>query len=126
MGAVEGMVWDAARRDGVLNDRRELLKTAGPRPRLRVATSVNTLLDEDVSLALEDDLRLFLHAQLWDGHGHNLRHGRVRGDERAYALWALVALCGLLERESGSRLMNDVADRIDASVAAQPVSPPAR
>lgn len=117
LGAVEGLVWDAARREGVVNDHRELSKTARPgRPKLRIATSVNALLDEQVGLQLDDDLRLFLHAKLWDGHGHDLRHGRVRGGEHAYALWALIAMCGLLDRECNSGLMCLVGDRIDASV----------
>ncbi len=123
MGATEGMVWDAARREQVVNSSQQMLKTAHPRrPQPRRASSVNGLLDEQCGLNLEDDLRLFLHAQLWDGRAHDLRHGRVRGGERAYALWSLIALCALLDRERGARFMHEVADRIDAAVASPAAS----
>lgn len=117
MGASEGALWTGADRQGVVNERNELIKSHRPgRPQLRRATSVNSLLDEDVGIRLTEDFRLFLRNQLWDGHGHSLRHGRVDTRVREYSVWALIALCGWIDQEERTYLMGSIGKRLDAAL----------
>ena len=121
MGGLESAIWARAASDGVIDDDRRLLKSAATgRPKLRVAKSVNNLLDERLGMELRSDLRLFLHAQLFDGHGHDLRHGRTHARVEEYAVWALVGVCGWLDRNGDCRFMSEIGHRIDDALAAQP------
>jgi hypothetical protein len=118
MGAIEGAVWVGARRQSVVDDQNRLIKSDRPgRPQLRLARSVNNLLDEKVGVSITEDFRLFLHQQLWDRHGHSLRHGRVETRLREYSVWALIAICGWIDQEERSYLMGSIGEGLDTALA---------
>lgn len=115
MGGVESALWAGAIREGVIDSERRLLKTAGPsRPRMRIATSVNSLLDEAAGLVISSYYRHFLHDKLFNGQGHELRHGRTHDGADEYAKWAFIALLGWLDRWEHTDLMVGAGDRLDA------------
>lgn len=117
MGGVEGAIWTAAARETIIDTDRYLLKTEAPgRPKMRLATSVNNLLDGQHGLQVGSHYRHFLHDKLFNGRGHDLRHGRTHEGAEEYAKWAFVALLGWLDRSDKTEFMEQVGDRFDATL----------
>jgi hypothetical protein len=113
LGGIEGTIWLGAEREGVTDRDRSLVKTSAGRPKALHARNVNLLLDDRWGLDLSDDYRLFLDDQLFDGHGQDLRHGRANRGHREYAYWALIAVCGWLDRCEETELMHSVGEHLD-------------
>jgi hypothetical protein len=120
LGGVEGMLWRAAEREGVIDDKRNLLKTAdGGRRAPRIARNVNQLLDERVGFErVGSHLRRFLDDVLYDGVGHHHRHRRAQSEShREYACWGFVGLCGWLDRTERKGLMLHAGRLLDEALA---------
>lgn len=117
MGGVESAIWTGATREGVIDSERRLLNTATRgRPKLRIAKSVNNLLDEGCGLLIGGHLRHFLHDKVFSGPGHELRHGRSHEGADEYSKWAFVALLGWLDCWDNTDFMTQVGDRLDAAL----------
>jgi hypothetical protein len=115
LGPLEGMLWRIAKREDVINEKRELLRSADghpTRPRLRRARNATHLFDEKAGLDLSDHLRLFLE-KVFDATGQDLRHRRSDDGHREYTLWALIGIAGLLDRCEGTQLMLAAGERLD-------------
>lgn len=120
LGSLEGALWMLAEKEGVIDTHGQLLRStvqAPNRPKLRIAKSVNRLLDVKVGLDLDRYLRLYLNDRVFDGTGHGLRHRRSHSGHRAYSVWALVGAIGVVDRVEGTRLMDAVGQQLDALLA---------
>jgi hypothetical protein len=118
LAGVEGALWATAEALGSIDENRQLVSTS---ERSRILKGPNSVATEALS-DLSPSFARFLDRQLFDYRGHDLRHGRGGRDERAHALFAALAILGLLDHYGETELMSEFGEFL-SSYAAEQVGP---
>ena len=118
MTGVEGALWATAEAVGSVDAGRRLVISPQQGRILRSPNSVATEALSDLSPSFSR----YLDRQLFDGRGHDLRHGRGNQDERAHALFAASAILGWLDHYNDTGLMSELGELL-SSYATDQVGP---
>ena len=112
--ALEGELWAAATAQGVIDADRRLKSPERPaRVQRRLATSAGHLLQPQAGMAIDARLARFIDRCVFDGDGHDVRHGRAQDAHREKALVALFALICWTHPSVDAVPRRAIAERLD-------------
>jgi hypothetical protein len=112
---LEGALWRTAAAQGVIDDRRYMLRSR--KQRQPYAKNVSSILSEDGGLAVSRELASFLLKAVFGPIAQDVRHGRADEGHRGVSVWSFLGLIGWLDAVAGTDLRDDVTQRLDAALS---------